>query len=64
MNAAYSCTDEGSGVATCTGTVANGSAINTATVGWKTSKSYAGSCKTLLLNLGNDTSRTAAFQFK
>ena len=31
---------------------------------WKTSKSYAGSCKTLLLNLGDGTSRTAAFQFK
>lgn len=31
---------------------------------WKTSKSYAGSCKTLLLNLGEGSPRTALFQFK
>jgi Pro-kumamolisin, activation domain len=32
----YSCSDGGSGVATCAGTVANGSNINTASVGTKT----------------------------
>ena len=32
----YGCTDGGSGVATCTGTVTNGSNINTASVGTKT----------------------------
>ena len=34
--AAFQCTDAGSGVATCTGPVANGAAINTASVGAKT----------------------------
>lgn len=35
VNANYACTDGGSGVATCTGTVASGSPINTASVGSK-----------------------------
>jgi hypothetical protein len=30
---------------------------------WATPKSYAGSCKTLQLNLGEGLYRTAAFQF-
>lgn len=34
--ASYGCTDNGSGVASCTGTVANGSSIDTASVGQKT----------------------------
>ena len=33
INAAYSCADGGSGVASCTGTVANGAALDTASVG-------------------------------
>jgi len=36
INANYACTDGGSGVATCTGTVANGSSIDTSSVGDKT----------------------------
>jgi hypothetical protein len=36
INANYACTDGGSGVATCTGTVANGSSIDTSSVGGKT----------------------------
>jgi uncharacterized repeat protein (TIGR01451 family) len=36
VNASYKCTDGGSGVATCAGTVANNSAIDTASVGSKT----------------------------
>jgi hypothetical protein len=36
VNANYTCTDGGSGVATCTGSVANGSAIDTSSVGSKT----------------------------
>ena len=36
VNASFSCADILSGTATCTGTVANGSRINTATVGGKT----------------------------
>ncbi|HEV2195635.1 MAG TPA: hypothetical protein VGR55_08635 [Candidatus Acidoferrum sp.] len=36
VNANFSCTDGGSGVATCSGTVANGSPLDTATVGSKT----------------------------
>jgi hypothetical protein len=36
VNANYSCTDGGSGVATCTGTVASGSPIATAPIGSKT----------------------------
>ena len=36
VNANYACTDGGSGVATCSGTVANGSPIDAATVGSKT----------------------------
>jgi hypothetical protein len=35
-NADYGCTDAGSGLATCVGDVANGSAIDTSTVGTKT----------------------------
>ncbi len=36
VNAAYACTDGGSGVATCVGTVANGARIDTSSVGTKT----------------------------
>ncbi len=36
VNANYTCTDAGSGVATCTGTVASGSPVGTALVGSKT----------------------------
>lgn len=36
VNANYACTDGGSGVATCTGSVASGSPISTASVGSKT----------------------------
>ena len=36
VNAAYSCSDAGSGLASCTGTVANGTAIPTNTVGTRT----------------------------
>ena len=36
VNAAFTCSDGGSGMGSCTGTAANGSAINTASVGTKT----------------------------
>jgi uncharacterized UPF0146 family protein len=36
VNAAYSCADSGSGIASCVGTAANGSPIDTATTGTKT----------------------------
>jgi len=36
VNASYACTDGGSGVATCVGTVANGARIDTSSVGSKT----------------------------
>jgi hypothetical protein len=36
VRASYSCSDTGSGLASCTGTVANGGAISTTTVGLKT----------------------------
>jgi hypothetical protein len=42
INANYACTDGGSGVATCTGTVANGSSIDTSSVGSKTFTVNAG----------------------
>ncbi len=35
VNAAYTCADVGSGIALCTGTVANGAAIDTSTIGTK-----------------------------
>ncbi|MBI1787348.1 MAG: hypothetical protein HYR60_07335, partial [Acidobacteria bacterium] len=36
VNASFACTDTGSGVATCSGTVANGAAIDTGALGQKT----------------------------
>jgi len=40
VNAAYACTDLGSGVATCTGTVPNGSKIDTSPNGTSTTKTF------------------------
>ena len=55
--AAYSCSDDagGSGVASCTGTVANGAPIDTATVGEKTFKVEATD------NAGNPASKSVTY---
>jgi hypothetical protein len=55
--AAYACTDDagGSGVATCSGTVANGAAIDTSNVGEKTFKVDAAD------NAGNPASKTVTY---
>jgi hypothetical protein len=56
--ASYSCADDegGSGLATCTGTVADGAAIDTASVGWKTFTVTATD------NQGNTSSTTTDYQ--
>jgi lysophospholipase L1-like esterase len=56
--ASYSCADDegGSGLATCTGTVADGAPIDTASVGWKTFTVTATD------NQGNTSSTTAQYQ--
>ena len=54
--AAYSCTDEDSGIATCAGTVPNGSAIDTATVGEKTFT------VTSTDNAGNRSEKTVSYK--
>ncbi len=56
VNAAYICTDEGSGVATCTGTVANGVAIDTASVGQKSFTVAASD------NAGNTSSKSVTYK--
>ena len=58
VNADYECTDEagGSGLASCVGTVANGTAIDTSTVGSKTI------IVTATDNAGNSTSITNEYQ--
>jgi len=53
--AAYGCTDGGSGLATCVGTVANGSNIDTSTVGTKTFTVNATD------NVGNASSTTVTY---
>ncbi len=57
VNASFSCADEliGSGLASCTGTVPNGAAINTASVG---SKTFA---LTALDRAGNSTTKTVSY---
>ena len=55
INASYSCTDGGSGVALCTGTVPSGSAIDTATVGSKVFRVDATD------NVGNASSSTVGY---
>ena len=55
VNASYSCADGGSGLASCTGTVANGTALDTATAG---SKSFTVTGRDVL---GNTTVRTVAY---
>jgi hypothetical protein len=53
--AQYRCTDGGSGVASCSGTVANGAAINTSTVGSQTFSVSATD------NVGNGSNRSAGY---
>jgi hypothetical protein len=58
VEASYECVDDdgGSGIATCTGTVADGAAVDTATVGWKTFTVTATD------NQGNTNSTTVEYQ--
>ena len=53
--ASYACTDSGSGVASCQGTVANGSLINTSSTGTKTFT------VTLTDNVGNTSSSSVTY---
>ncbi|WP_102126511.1 PxKF domain-containing protein [Deinococcus planocerae] len=55
VNAAYTCTDAGSGLASCVGTVANGTPIDTASVGSKTFTVTATD------RAGNTTNQTATY---
>ena len=54
MTAAYGCSDEGSGVASCSGTVPNGSALDTGSVGTKTF--------TAADNAGNSSTTTVSYK--
>ena len=54
VNASYSCSDSGSGVATCAGTVANGSNIDTTPNGVSTAKLFTVSS---VDNVGNSSSQ-------
>jgi probable HAF family extracellular repeat protein len=54
--ASYSCTDDGAGVARCTGPVANGAAIDTSTIGVKTFTVDASD------EVGNSSSTTAIYK--
>jgi hypothetical protein len=56
INANYACTDGGSGVATCTGTAANGSSIDTSSVGGKTFMVNASD------RTGNTSSQSVTYQ--
>ncbi|MEP6916502.1 MAG: DNA/RNA non-specific endonuclease, partial [Acidobacteriota bacterium] len=55
VNASFGCMDKGSGPATCTGTVANGTAIDTGTIG---SKAFTVDASD---SVGNSTSRSVTY---
>jgi len=58
VSAAYACTDLGSGVATCTGTVANGSQIDTTPNGTSTTKTFTVSAAD---KVGNSASQSDSY---
>jgi hypothetical protein len=61
VNADYTCADATSGIDTCTGTVANGSSIDTATVG---SKSFAVNSTDMAGNAATPVSHSYAVQYQ
>jgi hypothetical protein len=55
VNASYDCSDDGSGVASCTGTVANGARVSTSSLGKRTFTVTATD------QVGNRTSTTSTY---